>query len=57
MNNYNTRYERRRRDSSRGHEEYHPTQKKSRAPRYEKNVVNKYEHILISTLTSSSPQD
>ena len=53
-NNHDSRYERRRRYSSSDREGDHPPQKKSRAPRYESNVVNKYEYILISTLPSRS---
>lgn len=54
--NHNRRYEIRGRDPSSDHEEKFP-QKKSKAPTYESNAVNKYEYILISALTSSSPPD
>ncbi len=35
----------------------HRAQKKSKLSRYENNVANQFEYILISTLTSSSPLD
>ena len=56
-NNHDRRYAIRRRDSSSHCEEEHPPQKNSRDLRYESNVGNKSEYILISALASSSPPD
>lgn len=56
-NNRDRRYERRIGEPSSDHEEDHPPQKKSRAPRYEINAINKSEYILIYSLTISSPVD
>ena len=54
-NECNGRYERRRRDAMNDHEENHCPQNKSRSTKYESNVANQSEYILIIALSSSSP--
>lgn len=49
--------ERRRRDSPNDREDNYRPPKRSRNSKYESNVTNQFEYILISALCSSSPLD
>jgi len=57
MNDHNGRDEIRRISAPSDHEEGPCLEKKSKFSRYESNVANQSEYILISAITISSPLD